>query len=248
MVLERLPGRPLADLSDASADLWLGMGDALWKRNGSLAAGHSVLSRGYTVALCHRVGWIMSMQAKLIIFSGLPGTGKSTLANRLARELQVPLLCIDDLIGEVPEGAGTSFWDSKVAILLRLAEVQLELGLSVILDSVFMNMDRYHAQELARKYGPRFYPIYMFVSDDQVWEQRVRARYEDAKGIRVASWERIQHQRERFRTWESGTALFIDSLNPADKNYEAVLNFVMKNELALQPLEDLPLVEGKYHG
>ena len=39
---------------------------------------------------------------KLIIFSGLPGTGKSTVANRLARELGLPLLCIDDVIGEVP--------------------------------------------------------------------------------------------------------------------------------------------------
>jgi predicted kinase len=70
----------------------------------------------------------------LVIFSGLPGTGKSTLANRLARELQIPLLCIDDVIGDVPENAGIPFWDSKVAILLRLVEVQLELGLSVVID------------------------------------------------------------------------------------------------------------------
>jgi predicted kinase len=85
------------------------------------------------------------MQTKLIIFSGLPGTGKSTLASRLARELHMPLLCIDDLLGEVPPEAGVEFWDSKVAILLRLTKVQLELGLSVIADSVFMNMDRHHA-------------------------------------------------------------------------------------------------------
>lgn len=188
------------------------------------------------------------MPAKLIVFSGLPGTGKSTLANRLARELQVPLLCIDDLIGDVPEGAGIPFWDSKVAILLRLAEVQLELGLSLILDSVFMNMDRYHAQVLARKHDARFYPIYVFLSDDQAWEERVRARYEEAKHKGVATWERIQHQRERFRPWDPGTALFIDSLNTSDRNYETILNFVRKDVVMLQPLEDLPLVEGKYHG
>jgi hypothetical protein len=170
------------------------------------------------------------------------------LANGLARELQFPLLCIDNLIGDVPEGAGIPFWDSKVAILLRLAEVQLELGLSLILDSVFMNMDRYHAQKLARKHDARFYPIYVFLSDDQAWEERVRARYEEARHKGVATWERIQHQRERFRPWEPGTALFIDSLNPSDRNYEIVLNFVMKDDVMLQPLEDLPLVEGKYHG
>lgn len=188
------------------------------------------------------------MPAKLIIFSGLPGTGKSKLASRLARELGLPLLCIDDVIGEVPEGAGIPFWDSKVAILLRLTEVQLDLGLSVIVDSVFMNMDRHHAQSLARKYGARFYPIYVFISDDKVWEQRVNERYEEMNHKDVATWDRIQHQRERFRSWEPGTALFIDSLNSFDRNYAIVSDFVTKEQVKLQPLSSIPLVEGKYHG
>ena len=188
------------------------------------------------------------MQTKLIIFSGLPGTGKSKLANRLARELGLPLLCIDDVIGEVPEGAGIPFWDSKVEILLRLTEVQLELGLSVIVDSVFMNLDRHHAQELARKYVARFYPIYVFISDDKVWEQRVNERYEEMNHKDVATWDRIQHQRERFRVWEPDTALFIDSLNSFDRNYEVVLDFVTKDQVKLLPLPAISLVEGKYHG
>jgi predicted kinase len=187
------------------------------------------------------------MQTKLVIFSGLPGTGKSTLASRLARELQMPLLCIDDVLGEVPENAGIKFWDSKVALLLRLTEVQLELGLNVIVDSVFMNMDRYHAQELARRYGARFYPIYVFLSEDKVWEQRVNERYETRKDKAVATWERIKHQRERFRPWEADTALFIDSLHPFDQNYEKVLSFVMTADVTLKPLAKLPLLEGRYH-
>ena len=187
------------------------------------------------------------MQTKLIIFSGLPGTGKSTLASRLARELHMPLLCIDDVVGEVPSGAGIEFWDSKVAILLRLAEVQLDLGLSVILDSVFMNMDRHHAQELARKYGARFYPIYVFISDDKVWKRRVRERSDEVNNKDVATWERIQHQRTHFRPWSPETALFIDSLESADRNYETVLRFVTEDQIKLRPLPDLPLVPGKYH-
>ena len=184
----------------------------------------------------------------LVIFSGLPGTGKSTLAHKLARELRWPLLCIDDIIGDVPEKAGIEFWDSKVAILLRLTEVQLELGLSVIVDSVFMNMDRHHARELARKYGARFRPIYVFLSDDRVWQQRVNERYAEMNNRDVATWERIQHQRERFRVWEPGTALFVDSLDPVERNEEAVRSFVVTDDVALTPLSDLPRVEGKYHG
>jgi predicted kinase len=209
-----------------------------------MASGDPVLSGDHPALLCNS-GW--QPMNTLVIFSGLPGTGKSTLANRLACELRWPLLCIDDVVGEVPENAGISFWDSKVEILLRLTEVQLELGLSVIVDSVFMNMDRNHAQELARKHNARFLPIYVYVSDVKVWEQRVTARYDEMNNKAVATWERIQHQRERFRDWEPDTALFVDSLDPVYQNYETILNFVMKENAVLKPLSDILLVEGKYH-
>lgn len=187
------------------------------------------------------------MQNKLVLFSGLPGTGKSTLADRLARELRFPLLCIDDVIGEVPGNAGVPFWDSKVAILLGLIETQLKIGLSLIADSVFMNMDRNHAQELARKYGARFLPIYVFISNDRVWEERVMTRYNELKDKGVATWERIQHQRERFRAWEPETALFIDSLDSVERNYQKTLNFVMTDNTKLLPISEVPLISGRYH-
>jgi len=187
------------------------------------------------------------METILVILSGLPGTGKSMLGNKLARKLRWPLLRIDEILGDVPENAGIEFWDSKVAILLGLIETQLELGISVIADSVFMNKDRNQAQELARRHQARFRPIHTFVSDEKVWEQRVRTRSGELSHKSVATWEQIQRQRGHFRKWESETALFIDSLDSFERNYEAVLNFVMKDHVYLKPLPDLPLVEGKYH-
>lgn len=184
---------------------------------------------------------------KLVIFSGLPGTGKSTLAEHLARELQWPLLCIDDVIGEIPENAGVPFWDSRVAILLDVVETQLNLGLNVIVDSVFMNTDRHHAQGLARTYHAQFLPIHVFVSDEDAWRERVITRFNELRNPDVATWERIQHQRQRFHAWEPGTALFIDSMRPLEENHIKVSDFVLRGNPTVRPLADVPLSKGSYH-
>jgi predicted kinase len=182
----------------------------------------------------------------LVIFSGLPGVGKSTLAEKLARQQRWPLLKIDDVIGQVPENPGIEFWDSKVDVLLDVLNTQLELGLDVVVDSVFMNMDRQHAQELARKHQVRFLPIYVFLSDEKVWQERVTKRFNELNDQDVATWERIQHQREHFAKWESDTALFIDSTNSVEQNFASILNFI-SSDVKLKPLTQVQLSQGRYH-
>lgn len=184
----------------------------------------------------------------LVIFSGLPGTGKSTLANKLARELRWPLLRIDDVTGDVPDNAGLDFWDSRIEILLGLAEAQLELGMSVIVDSVFMNKDRYHAQAIAREHHARFRPIHTFISDETIWEERITARYLELNHPAVSTWDQIQRQRNHFRVWEPGTALFLDAIQSVEQNYAQVLGFVCGQEVTLKPMREVPWVNGKYHG
>jgi predicted kinase len=185
----------------------------------------------------------------LVIFSGLPGAGKSTLANRLARELRWPILRIDDLTVDVPADADYRFWDEKILVLLRLAEAQLELGVSVIVDSVFMGADRLHAQELAQTHKATFRPVYCFVSDESVWERRVAQRAETLQNPAVATWERIKHQREYFHKWEPDTALFVDAAQPLEQNYTKVRAYVTGQDGPLKPLS-IPaggLKKGSYH-
>ncbi len=79
---------------------------------------------------------------KLILFSGLPGTGKSTLAEMLGRELSIPVFAKDWLEATLVRSGLTSTSEDKplgfvgYELLSVLAERQLRLNQSVILDSV----------------------------------------------------------------------------------------------------------------
>ena len=191
---------------------------------------------------------IQSNQPTLTIFSGLPGTGKSTLSDYLARELRWPLLRIDDVAGNVPTDADYHFWDEKILVLLTIAEEQLKLGVNVIADSVFMGADRLHAQEIASKHGASFRPVYCYVSSEKLWEQRVTKRSKSVQDFNVATWEQIQHQRQWFAPWQTGTALFVDAVEPVEKNYTKVFEFVVDSKVSYEPLKvDVPVVKGQYH-
>ena len=184
----------------------------------------------------------------LVIFSGLPGAGKSALATQLARRLQFPIIRLDDVAGSVPRGAGPDYWDAMVSVTLDLSEAQLELGVSVIIDAVFMAYDRYHARQLAEKYRAAFRPIYVFISDESLWEKRVNERAATLKNGAAASWNDVLEQQKRFLPWEADTALFVDTAQPLEENFASVLKFVTEANVNLKPLStDVPLTKGKYH-
>ena len=75
---------------------------------------------------------------KIIIVSGLPGSGKSSVAEALSRELSLPIFSIDPI--------EAAMWRSSISkdmtgvaayeIVAALADEHLKLGHSVVIDAV----------------------------------------------------------------------------------------------------------------
>ncbi len=117
---------------------------------------------------------------KLIVFSGLPGTGKSALAEMVARECCIPVFAKDWLEATLVRCELTPMRQDKplgsagYELLTVLAERQLMLGQSVILDSVTStNSIRTAWKQLAEQYHARWVVIECICSDEEIHRMRL---------------------------------------------------------------------------
>jgi predicted kinase len=161
---------------------------------------------------------------KLIVFSGLPGTGKSTLAEALGRQLSIPVFAKDWLEATLIRcGLASSEQDRPLGfggyeLLSVLAERQLMLNQSVILDSVASTQairDRWH--QLAIQYQADWYVIECICSDEALHRARLTNRQRGIPGWHELVWADIEKVKSYYPPWE-GERLTLDMVNSFDEN------------------------------
>ena len=87
---------------------------------------------------------VLMDRARVVLVTGAPGSGKSTLGAELARSLRIPFVARDDVRGGLffSEGAWTSdprrvpTSDEAVETMLRMVETTAGLGVSCIVEYV----------------------------------------------------------------------------------------------------------------
>lgn len=180
------------------------------------------------------------MQPTLILFSGMPGSGKTTLARMVARQLNLPVFSKDRVQRVLrdhhlaAENTGDGYY-----IILDQADEQLSLGVSVILDATFpLDHFRMVASEIAGRYSARFCAIYCTCSDDAVWRSRMESRVHYIPGWKPVGWEDVLRMRQYYQPW-GANALIVDSLASPGENFHRVLaeieNAVPRQYVPFQP-------------
>jgi predicted kinase len=121
----------------------------------------------------------------LIVVSGLPATGKTTLARHLAEELRLPLIARDALKESLFDTLGWSDreWSKKVGLaalrlLYHVTEAELRAGRSLIVESNFSPaLDAERFRGFQRDYGAEIVQI-LCKAEGETLYRRFRERWE----------------------------------------------------------------------
>jgi predicted kinase len=130
----------------------------------------------------------------LLALGGLPGTGKSTIARRLAAELGATWLRIDT-IEQALRDCGTlhaGVLTEGYAVAYRLAEDNLRAGGTVVADSVNpLAVTRDAWVCVAARAGVPLVEVEVTCSDVAEHRRRVEARTNEIAGLRLPTWSEV---------------------------------------------------------
>ncbi len=171
------------------------------------------------------------MPPALIVFSGLPGTGKSTLAEASGRALGWPVFTKDRLeaalwrsgiMRDVGRGSGWAGYE----LLTVLAEQQLRLGQAAVLDSVASSGGlRRQWRLLAAQSGAAFRVVECLCSDETLHRARLAGRQRGIPGWYELDWAEVERVRREYEPW-TGERLLVDMVRPLDDNLASVLIYL----------------------
>jgi predicted kinase len=168
--------------------------------------------------------------ARLIVFSGLPGAGKSTLAEAAGRALGVPVFAVDWLLGSLTPFGGyhlEELFTMGGELLTTLAYRQLALGQSAILDFPAEDLGtRTRWRILAGAAGAEFRVVICVCSDRELHRARLEGRERGIPGWHDAgNWANVERRLAEFPPW-TGEVLTIDAVQPLSVNLATVLRYV----------------------
>jgi predicted kinase len=171
------------------------------------------------------------MGGVLVVMSGLPGSGKSSIADRVGRELGAPILSVDPIEAAMWRAGIAPSFETGVAayeVAAVLAEQHLALGLTVIVDSVSaVDAARARWRRAAASVRRELVVIEVTCSDEDLRRRRLADRRRPIPGFPEPTWADVQQRRVEWEPWV-GDRLVIDTVGHLDANVGEVLAYLRR--------------------
>lgn len=140
------------------------------------------------------------MKATLYVLSGLPGTGKTSLSQRLARRFEAAYLRIDTIEQSLRDLCGIAVQEEGYRLAYRVAADNLRVGVSVVADSCNpVELTRNAWETVARETQARCVNIEVACSDTLEHRRRVETRKSSVPGLVPPTWEEVI--RREYHVW-----------------------------------------------
>ena len=169
------------------------------------------------------------MNGVLVVVSGLPGSGKSSVAEALGRRLSAPVLSVDPIEAAMWRcGIAPSFETGVAAyeVVAVLAEQQLRLGLNAIADSVSsLEIARDMWRQAARRAESSVEVIEVICSNVEAHRNRLAGRQRTIDGFPEPSWQDVLARRGEWEPWAE-ERLVLDSMQPLDDNVGLAIEYL----------------------
>lgn len=125
----------------------------------------------------------------LYIFAGLPGSGKSTLSQRVAQHVNGAYLRIDTIEQALRDLCAVDVQGEGYRLAYRIAADNLRAGINVIADSCNpIELTRREWEQVALQVQVRYVNIEVICSDAREHRRRVETRASAVPGLQMPTW------------------------------------------------------------
>ncbi|MDZ5697067.1 AAA family ATPase [Chelativorans sp. M5D2P16] len=169
----------------------------------------------------------------LIIVSGLPGTGKTTIGKALAAKRSATYIRVDEIEHTLVHNAdtGCDIGPAGYLVAFAIASSNLKLGNLVIADSVNpVPESRQGWRDVAQKVGVTFLEAEMICSDEDEHRRRVETRAADIAGFELPSWAAVKAR--EYVPWTTDRLVVDTALLSASDAVDAIearLNAIIRS-------------------
>jgi len=139
----------------------------------------------------------------LIVFGGLPGSGKTAIAMELARQMDAVYLRIDSVEQAIRDSGviNQSLNDVGYRVSYAVAEDNLRLGRTVIADSVNpLQITRDAWIGVAHRAQVDAVEVEVTCSDPEEHRHRVETRSAQPPGLKLPSWQEVVER--EYHAWD----------------------------------------------